>query len=311
MLREARGARLSRDAPSARDGQTDRTHVALSASGFSGAALFGALHVLAPLLEDVRHYAGSSGGALAAFVHCAGLDPREAAELCARGVERDAHVLGALRASTIVEAWHGLGLARPDAIERTLRDVLAARIGRRRASLRDFAQATGRVLAVWTTNLSTGRGQALTLDSHPELDVVTAVLASMAVPLLYRPVEIEGDLHTDGAVTEFLPDAAFPGVPRGRVLRVALSVPAPSGPPVGLLGLAAAALTAAVRHRSIPEDPVDGLVLDVEPAWPVVGDDLVVRFDIDPAKVWRQFHAAADQTEAWLLLPKKEPSQEF
>ena len=290
----------------------------LSASGFSVVAFFGALHALAPLLEDVRHYAGSSGGALAAFVACAGVDPREAAGMCAASFEDradGAHVVGSLRAASVIEAWSACGLAAPTRIERLLRDVLERRTGARHATLREFAQATGRVLAVWTTNIARGQGEALTLESHPDLDVVTAVLASLAIPFVFRPVEIAGEPHVDGAVTEFLPDAAFPDAPPGRVLRVSVPISsaaaADAPPPIrDMLGLATAVVATALRHRALAavRGGAPAVLLDVEPAYPVVGDDKVMRIDIDAAKAWRQFHAAVDQAEAWA--EKMESSRE-
>ena len=283
------------------------THAVLSASGFRVAAFFGALHALAPLLHDVRHFAGSSGGALAAFVFCAGVDPREAADIVATSFgdpARGAHVIGSLRATAIAEAWSACGLASPDHVERMLRDMLERRLGVRRATLREFAQASGRVLSVWSTNLATGSGQALTLETHPELDVVTAVLASISIPFVYRPVDIGGQPHVDGAVTEFLPEAAFFDVPQERVLRVSIPMSGAPGAPFmpfrDLMGLAAAVLSAAVRHRaSVATLRGEALILDVEPAYPIVGADRVLRFDVDAAKVWRQYHAGRDAAEAW------------
>lgn len=68
-----------------------------------------------------------------------------------------------------------------------------------------------RPLRVVSTNI---RRQAMALWSDtntPHIPVAKAVAASMALPPVFKPVELNGDLHCDGALTSNLPAWAFDG----------------------------------------------------------------------------------------------------
>ena len=279
------------------------THLVLSAAGFRAFTFLGALQALrdADMHRSVRHVAGCSGGAIAAFAFCLDLDPQHVAARCAASVAdpaRGAHVVGTVRLGALAEMWDAQGVAQPGNVERLLRDMMedAPHVARRRMSLLDFAKATGRELALWTTNLTRGRGQALTLETHPGLDVVTAILASMAIPFIYQPVDVEGELMVDGAVTEFVPTSAFPAAPPGQVLQVSLP-PRPSPPGPGLWRLAAAVFNAAMRHRAVG----DGILsIDVPDVALDASDLSCVKFDVGPDTVWAQFRAGHAATREWL-----------
>ena len=277
------------------------THLVLSAAGFRAFAFLGAIQALrdANLHRSVRHVAGCSGGSIAAFTFCLDADPRLIAARCAASVRDRAsgiHVVGPVRLNGLREMWDAQGIARPDNIERVLRDVMEDALSRRHMSLRDFAKASGRELALWTTNLTQGCGQALTLETHPELDVVTALLASMAIPLVYRPVEIEGQLMVDGAVTEFVPTSAFPTALPEQVLQVSLP-PRATNPGPGPWNLMSAVFSAAMRHRAVG----DGIMTIDVPGISLDTSDLgCVRFDVGPDAVWEQFHAGHAAAKMWL-----------
>lgn len=276
------------------------THLVLSAAGFRAFAFLGAIQALrdADLHRPVRHVAGCSGGAIAAFAFCVNADPHALATRCAASVrDRNAgiHVVGPVRLSAFREMWTEQGIARADNVERMLRDVLEESTSMRAMSMQDFAKSTGRELALWTTNLTQGCGQALTLETHPDLDIVTAILASMAIPLVYRPVTIGGDLMVDGAVTEFVPTSAF-RVAGDHVLQVSLP-PSPVPPGPGMGNLMAAVVCAAMRHGAVGENI---LAIDVSGAELDFSDLNCVRFNVTPETVWSQFHAGQAAAATWL-----------
>lgn len=85
------------------------------------------------------------------------------------------------------------------------------------ATVDDFG-ATEVPLYVTTTNLTTGRKHVLTSGR-----VSHAVLASTAIPGVFRPVEINGDLHADGGVVANLDLETAIGIGASEVLAIDLS----------------------------------------------------------------------------------------
>ena len=76
-------------------------------------------------------------------------------------------------------------------------------------TFRDFARVTGKNLVISAVNVTKGKTVFFSVDTHPDQDVVQAIAASCAVPLLLSPVKIAGDLYVDAGLTDNLPVAAL------------------------------------------------------------------------------------------------------
>ena len=55
-------------------------------------------------------------------------------------------------------------------------------------------------LIISTTNLNKGK-----VEYHSKGDLITHVMASASIPVLFTPVELNGDLHVDGGLFDNLP----------------------------------------------------------------------------------------------------------
>ena len=73
-------------------------------------------------------------------------------------------------------------------------------------------------LRLTATSITHQRVTYFDIDATPDLAIARAVRASSAVPLLFAPVEIDGELFVDGGLLKNLPYDAFDleGHPRGR-----------------------------------------------------------------------------------------------
>lgn len=74
----------------------------------------------------------------------------------------------------------------------------------------NLRRLTGRDFACVTTSLSSGAERTWSADSAPDARVADAVVASMSLPFIFTPVELEGELHVDGGVAMQLAHAHFP-----------------------------------------------------------------------------------------------------
>ena len=81
------------------------THLVLSAAGFRAFTFLGALQALrdADMHRSVRHVAGCSGGAIAAFAFCLDLDPQHVAARCAASVADPARARQFLLRTSMIE----------------------------------------------------------------------------------------------------------------------------------------------------------------------------------------------------------------
>jgi hypothetical protein len=89
----------------------------------------------------------------------------------------------------------------------------------KRLTLGELKTKTDMNLVCVTTNLETREEWILSADATPDVIVVDAVQASMALPPLFRPVEINGVLCSDGGLVNNFPMSLFP---ESRVLGMRL-----------------------------------------------------------------------------------------
>jgi NTE family protein len=76
-------------------------------------------------------------------------------------------------------------------------------------TFREFARVTGKNLVISAVNVTKSKTVFFSVDTHPDQDVVLAIAASCAVPILLSPVRIGGDLFVDAGLTDNLPVAAL------------------------------------------------------------------------------------------------------
>jgi hypothetical protein len=91
---------------------------------------------------------------------------------------------------------------------------LLQRFGRSRVTFAELQLLTQRELVIVVTEVRLGSVYTLSADTAPQADVVDAVISSMSIPVLFRPVRIRG-LHpsmyfVDGGVLDNFPFHKFP-----------------------------------------------------------------------------------------------------
>lgn len=168
--------------------------LALSGGGARGIAHLGVLAALDELALPVGRLAGVSSGAIVATFYAAGVAPREVLRLF--------QAVNVVRLTRPVFGQRGLlGL---DAVEQLLARHLGP--GLRFEDLR-------RPLTLAATDLVAG--ETVYFSQGP---LLPPLLASSAVPIIYRPVEYQGKLLVDGGLLNNLPVEPLLARPGGAPL---------------------------------------------------------------------------------------------
>lgn len=89
-------------------------------------------------------------------------------------------------------------------------------------TFRDLFEQTGRRLYVPATEESRGKIVVFGPEATPDLPIAAAVLASMAIPIYWPPVEISGERYSDGGLTMNHPMDVFAAAPVESVLGLRL-----------------------------------------------------------------------------------------
>lgn len=88
----------------------------------------------------------------------------------------------------------------------------------------ELSKKTGVNLYVSATNINNTKNTNFNVNNTPNISIIDAVAASMCVPLLSKPIIIDGYYYIDGYLTDNFPLEIFKDIPREQILGVAVNV---------------------------------------------------------------------------------------
>jgi len=235
-----------------------RIGIAFSGGGARGVAHIGVLQALSEHGFAPEVLSGTSAGAIVGALYASGQSPSQMMDFV-----KDASVLKIVKMGLPYSGFSKLTY---------LRDRLAAFI-----PVDDF-EALEKKLFIAVTNLNTG--QLEILDKGP---LFQAVMASSAIPLVFQPVEINGQLYVDGGLLENMPirPLVFAGVDLIIGVNVMPLVDAPNKNVQSVIGIATRCFDLSIQANTRPN--VEFCDLYIEPVE-------VHRFNIFQFNKYREFY---------------------
>jgi NTE family protein len=198
----------------------------LEGGGIRGIAYTGAFEVLEQhhLLDSVRNIAGTSVGAVAGSLLSAGYTAAEIKDLMYRLHVQTFNDGQWFFAGGQQRMRKQYGWYRGNMLERWIEECLAARTGRSHLTFRQLHELAAanpkyKDLYVTASNLSQQRLEVFSWRSFPDMEVATAVRASMSVPLYFRALCLDsmgrktsppnGNVYVDGGLVMNYPLGLF------------------------------------------------------------------------------------------------------
>ena len=158
--------------------------IALSGGGARGISHLGVLKALDEFGVHLDYISGTSTGALVGALYSYGLPPQKILEL----------IVNTRFFSSLRPAWTWTGLVNMDG----LRELILKQIPE------NNFDALKIPLTIAATNLTKGKAEYFTAGQ-----LIPAVLASCCVPVLFNPVQVNGEVYVDGGVTDNLPSKSI------------------------------------------------------------------------------------------------------
>jgi len=205
------------------------THLVLSGGGLAGLSYVGVLKYLSEsgLGADITHVSGTSMGAWFATAFALGISPADM-DTMVHHVFRDPDyiryeptaLLGLMNTYGLddghrfvkpLEPYAAAVALAPEDLQNaaSAKMTFRAHAGAPATTFADVRERFGRTLVVAATCLETGEAVYFGPDTTPDVSVLDAVRASMAIPFVIRPVQIRGRHYVDGAFTDNTPFAPF------------------------------------------------------------------------------------------------------
>ncbi len=305
--------------PSAVPAKLDKvTTVAFEGGGVLGMAYLPVIEALAPLGNQVTEFAGASAGAITALLLALRTPPRRVQELLET---TDWRAFAAYRPPALLRlftrgGWHTIGQVRSWLAERIKEARLVEDVTF--GELRD-AKGT-RLHVVATRYLRRGDGpteaepHVFSIIADADAPVLDAVLASMAVPIFWPPVQVGGFWYCDGGVAMNHPVSVFAAYPPETVLGVRVDThreletwlgrltTEPVKPSLRAIVTANAEMLREVANRSYVPEATWSRIVRVD-----IGTQSALDFRLGDVQRGRLVNAGRVALEEWLAEEKKEP----
>lgn len=176
-------------------------HLVLSGGGGTGFAYYGALRESHKdefwNIDEIQTMHGISCGAvfifLMAMLKHIGWDDLN--DYC---IKRPWETVFGFSPDKILKAYTNIGICGRETVEMIVAPVLRAVDLPLNTTMQQFFDFTGFEVHYYTTNLDKYSLVDISYKTHPEWELVDAIYSSCALPLLFRPNRVNGEVYVDG-----------------------------------------------------------------------------------------------------------------
>jgi len=196
----------------------DYEYLVFSGGSMKGLAYCGALQILEQLkiLKYIKGFAGSSAGAVISILLAVGYTAAETHNII-YNTDFDA-LLGVHstfgHVEDMIKLSHNLGCSTGDDFEEFIESLIEKKTGNKNFTFGDLYNK-GKDLVVTGTDINRELTIYFSYRNHPHMPLKEAARISMSIPIVFIPVEHNGDFFVDGGVLDNYPihvfDGSFPG----------------------------------------------------------------------------------------------------
>ena len=195
------------------------THLVLSGGGMRGVLFVGALRYLylENLHKNVTHIAANSIGSFVALFITFKLSIEEAEEVIYSS-SSDTNLCN-IPTKNYYKIISNLGLCSITHFMEHLRKILRIKYPDiEDITFKEASKRFGVNLYFSTTNINRCENRIFSIEDTPDISVFAACEASMAVPLIFSPIVIDGEYYYDGAFSNNFPIKIFSHVSKENII---------------------------------------------------------------------------------------------
>lgn len=199
-------------------------NLVVSGGGCNAYALIGALccieHIacrrgIAPLLSKIKSCAGTSVGAIITLFVVCNVQPCDMIDEINK-YDRNS----VLRYSDPVNIWKNNGLNNNEKMVEFIQNFLYRKFGKYDLTMFELYGYTHKRFVVCVCNVTNRRCEYLDYMSTPHMSVTKAILMTVAVPIVFSPIEYNNKYYVDGGLMCNFPHAVFDDVDKTIGIRM-------------------------------------------------------------------------------------------
>lgn len=181
-------------------------HIVISGAAYNGIDLVG---ILTELFEnkvfkrdDIKSVYGSSAGAIVLAIWMLGIEKEILFDFIIR---KPWNKIYTFKAEMFLELFNSKGMLDEKLIHEIMNPLLRSKDLSPDITLSEFYIYTNIKFTIYTTHFNTWKGIPITSESHPDLKLIDALYMSSAMPVIFKPIVMKGEIYVDGAVTKHYP----------------------------------------------------------------------------------------------------------
>ena len=211
------------------------THLVLSGGGMRGVIFIGALRYMYinNINKNIKHIAGCSIGALIGLMMAFKLTIEEMEEILY--ICKDDNELCYLSIKKYIRLMTEYGLFNTEILIKHLKNIIKKKYPEmcllneyntmdisETITFSQLSKSFGVNIYISCTNINTCDNEIFSIETTPNICVYKACCASMAIPLLFKPINIGDYYYYDGALTNNFPIKIFANVPKENIIGMIL-----------------------------------------------------------------------------------------
>ena len=211
------------------------THLVLSGGGMRGVIFVGALRYMYinNIHKNIKHIAGCSIGALIGLMMAFKLTIEEMEEILY--ICKDDNELCYLSIKKYIRLMTEYGLFNTEILIKHLKNIIKKKYPEmcllneyntmdisETITFSQLSKSFGVNIYISCTNINTCDNEIFSIETTPNICVYKACCASMAIPLLIKPINIGDYYYYDGALTNNFPIKIFANVPKENIIGMIL-----------------------------------------------------------------------------------------
>jgi NTE family protein len=179
-------------------------NIVFSGGGIKLYSFIGCIKVLEEkdLLQNIDTMIGTSAGSIIATLLCLGFNATEIEELLLR---IDTNSLKTFDTNNILNFFNNYGIDDGKNIRRIISILFKVKFKKDTITFKELYEITNKKLIICTTCLNTNEPEYLSFETTPELNIDEAIIMSISIPLLFKPVLYKDNYYIDGGLTNHYP----------------------------------------------------------------------------------------------------------
>lgn len=145
--------------------------------------------------DSIKSYYGTSAGGILAIMLALQYSWEELDDFI---IKRPWQNVWKFNIMNVFDYYRNKGIYGIEVLQDTFGPLLKGKDLELTVTLKEFYEATGKTIYLYAVKLSTFETVEFSHHTHPDMQLLSALHASAALPILFRPAEYGGELYTDG-----------------------------------------------------------------------------------------------------------------